>query len=231
MTSKKQIFLWKLVSHSCFYTIIWNRLCYSISGLIQISGLIFLCKVWSNNNKNMRLKWHLVIVVVQSLSHVWLFVTPWTAECQAFLSFTISWSLLKLMPIELVMLSNHLIFCHPLLLLLSIFPNIRVFSVSWLFASGGQSIGVSASASVLPMNIHCRFPLELTGLISLLSKGISRVFYSTTVWKHQFFSPLSSLWSNSHIHTWLMQRPQPWIYGPLSVEWYLCFLIYCLGLS
>ena len=127
MTSKKQIFLWKLVSHSCFYTIIWNRLCYSISGLIQISGLIFLCKVWSNNNKNMRLKWHLVIVVVQSLSHVWLFVTPWTAECQAFLSFTISWSLLKLMPIELVMLSNHLIFSHSLLLLPSIFPSIRVF--------------------------------------------------------------------------------------------------------
>ena len=90
---------------------------------------------------------------------------------------------------------------------------------------------VSASASVLPMNIHSRFPLELIGLISFLSKGISRVFYSTTVWKHQLFSLLSSLWSNSHIHTWLLQRLQPWIYGPLSTEWYLCFLIYCLGLS
>ena len=68
------------------------------------------------------------LVVVQSLSHVLLFVTPWTAACQAFLSFTISWSLLKLTSIELVMQSNHLILCHPLLLLPSIFPSTRVFS-------------------------------------------------------------------------------------------------------
>ena len=76
----------------------------------------------------------------------------------------------------------------PLLLLPSIFPSMRVFSMSWLFASGGQSIGVSASASVLPMSIQGWFPLGLTGLISLLSKGLSRVFSSTTIWKHQFFS-------------------------------------------
>ena len=113
----------------------------------------------------------------------------------------------------------------------SIFPSIRVFSVSWLFASGGQCIKALDLASVLPVNIQSWFPLELIGLISFLSKGISRVFYSTTVWKHQLFSLLSSLWSNSHIHTWLLQRLQPWIYGPLSTEWYLCFLIYCLGLS
>ena len=82
------------------------------------------------------------------------FATPWTAAHQASLSFTISWSLPKLMSIELVMPSNHLILCYPLLLLPSIFPSIRVFPMSWLLASGGQSIGASASASVLPMNIQ-----------------------------------------------------------------------------
>jgi len=82
-------------------------------------------------------------------------VTPWTAACQASLAITNSWSLLKIMPIEPVMPSNHLILCHPLLLPPSIFPSIRVFSnESVFFASGGQSIGVSASASVLPMNIQ-----------------------------------------------------------------------------
>ena len=100
--------------------------------------------------------------------HVWLFATPWTANCQTSLSFTISLSLLKLMSIELVMPSNHLILYHPLLLP-SKFPSIKSFPVSWLFALGGQSIGASASASasVLPMNIQGWFPLRLTTLISL----------------------------------------------------------------
>ena len=101
----------------------------------------------------------------QSLSHVQLFATPWTAACQASLSFTITQSLVKPMSIESVMPSNHLILCHPFLLLPSVFP--RVFSrVSWLFASCGQSIGASVSASVLPMNIEGWFPLGLTGWIS-----------------------------------------------------------------
>ena len=91
-------------------------------------------------------------VVIQLLSHVRLSVTPWTAARQARLSWTISQSLPKLKPIELVMLSNHLILCHPLLPP-SIFPSIRVFPVSQFFASGGQRIGASASSSVLPMNI------------------------------------------------------------------------------
>ena len=81
------------------------------------------------------------------------------------------------------------------------------FPMSWLFASGDQSIGVSASASVLPMSIQDRFPLGLTGLISLQSKGLSRVFSNTTVEKLQFFGAQSSLWSNSHIHTWLLEKP------------------------
>ena len=109
---------------------------------------------------------------VQSLSHVWLFATPCTAARQASLSITNSWSLLKLMSIESVMPSNHLILCCPLLFLPSIFPSIRVFPVSQFFASGGQSIGVSALASVLPVNIQDWFPLGWTGWISLQSKGL-----------------------------------------------------------
>ena len=118
---------------------------------------------------------------------VQIFAAPWTAARQASLSFTISWSLLKFMSIESVMPSSHLILCHPRLLLPSIFPSIRVFSVSHLFASCRQSIGASASASFLPVNSQGWFPLGLTGLISLMSKELSRVFSSITVWKHQFF--------------------------------------------
>ena len=106
--------------------------------------------------------------------------TPWTVAHQASLSITIPWSLLKHMSIESVMPSNHPILCHPLLLP-SIFPSIRVFPMGQFFTSGGQNIGTSASASVLPMNIQDWFPLGWTGWISLLSKGLSRVFSNTTV--------------------------------------------------
>ena len=142
-----------------------------------------------------------IVVVVQSLSHVQLFATPWTAACQAFLSFTSAWSLLKLMSTELVMPSNHLILCCPFSSCLPSFIASGSFLMSQFFASGGQSIGASASTSVLPMNIQGCFILGLTGLISLLSKGLSRVFSSTTVQKHQFFGAQLSLWFNSHIHT------------------------------
>ena len=123
---------------------------------------------------------------VQSLSHVRLFATPWTTACQTSLFITYSHSLLKFMPIESVMPSNCLILCRPLLLPPSIFPSIRVFSNKSVLHISGQSIGASASASVLPMNIQDWFPLGLTGWISLQSKGLSRVF-NTTVPKHQFF--------------------------------------------
>ena len=109
---------------------------------------------------------------VHSLSRVRLFATPWTAASQASLSIANSWSLLRLMPIELVMPSNHLILCHPLLLLQS-FPASGSFPMSQYVASGGQSIGVSAWASVLPMNIQDWFPLGWPGWISLLSKGLT----------------------------------------------------------
>ena len=130
---------------------------------------------------------------VQSLTHVRLFATPWTAARQASLSITNSQSSLKLIPIELVMPSNNLILCHPLLLLPSIVPSIRVFSVSQIFASGCQSIRVLASASVLSMNFQDWFPLGLTGWISLQSKALSRVFSNITVQTHQFFGTQLSL--------------------------------------
>ena len=130
---------------------------------------------------------------VQSLSHVQLFATPWTAAYQASLSIANSQSLLKFMSIESVMPSNHLILYHPLLLQLQSFPASGSFQMSQFFASGGQSIGVSALASVLPMNIQDQFPLGLTGCISLQSKRLSRIFSNTTVQKHQLFSAQLSL--------------------------------------
>ena len=94
----------------------------------------------------------------------------------------------------------------------SVFPSIRVcsfffFPMSQFFQSGGHSIGASASASFLPVNIQCWFPIGLTGLISLQSKGLSRVFSSTMIQKHQYFGAEPSMWSNSHIHTWLLEKP------------------------
>ena len=146
-------------------------------------------------------------VQFSSVSHVQLLATPWTAALQASLSITNSQSLLKLMSIESVKPSNHLILCC-LLLLLSIFPSIRVFSNESVLCIRRKSTGVSASTSVFPMNIQDWFPLGWTGWISLLSNGFSRVFSSPTVWKHlslRCFQP--SLWSVSHIHTWILEKP------------------------
>ena len=147
------------------------------------------------------------VIVVQQLSHVLLFVTPWTATPQAPLSSTISWSLLKLMSTESVMPSNHLILCCPLLLLTSIFPSIRIFSnesalhIKWpkyqSFCFGNN-----------PSN-------EYSGLISfrmdwfdlLADQGTLKSSPAPLGW-HQFFSAQPYLWSNSHIHTWLLGKPQ-----------------------
>ena len=151
--------------------------------------------IWHGPEKLPTLYHHLYFQFssVQSLSYVQLFVTPWAAAHQASLSITNSWSLLKLMSIELVIKSNHLVLCRPLFLLLSIFPSNRSFQMSQLFTSGGQSIRVSASTSVPPMNTQDWFPLGWTGCISLQSKGLSRVFSNTTVQKHQFFGTYLSL--------------------------------------
>ena len=117
--------------------------------------------------------------VFQPLSCVWLFATPWTAACQASLSFTVSWSLLKLMSIELMMPSNCLILCPPIPLLSSVFPSIRVFSNESAVCIRWSKYWTSAS--VLPVSIQ---GWGSTGLISLLSSGLSGVVSGTTIWKH-----------------------------------------------
>ena len=197
----------------------WARLCSSLSIPSQFPSLgsewnwpfpvLWSLMIFPNFLAHWVQHFNSIIVIVliwnrsdQSLSRVQLFATPWIAARQASLSITNSQSSLRLMSIELVMPSNHLILCCPLLLLPSIFPSIRVFPSSQFFSSGGQSNGVSASASVLPMNIQDWFPLGWTGWKSLQSKGLSRVFSNTTVQKHQFFGAPLSLYSNSHIHTY-----------------------------
>ena len=129
---------------------------------------------------------------------------------------SLSQELLKPMSTVWMMPSSHLVLCHPLLLLPSVFPSIRVFSMSQLFTSGGQSFGASASASVFLINIQGWFPLELTGLISLLSKKLSKVFCSTTIRKPQFFGTQPFIVSNSHIHTWLLT---PHSFDSMDLGW------------
>ena len=158
-----------------------------------------------------------VLVGGQSLSFIWLFVTPWTADVR-----------LPYPSLSPVACSNSCPlsqWCHPTISssvvpfssCLHSFPAPGSSLVSWLFASGGKSIWVSVSAPVLPANVHSWFSSELTGLISLQSKGLlSRVFSNTTFQKHQFFSAQPSLWSDSHIHTWLLEKPSFWLDRPLS---------------
>ena len=144
---------------------------------------------------------------VQLLSHVRLFRTPWIAARQASLSITISRSSLRVTSIESVMPSSHLILGVPFSSCPQSLPASESFPMSQLFAWGGQSTGVSASASVLLMNTQDWSPLEWAGWISLQSKGLSRVFSNTTVQKPQFFGAQPSSQSNSHIHTWPQEKP------------------------
>ena len=148
---------------------------------------------------------------VQTLSHVRLSMTPWTTACQPSLSITSCQRLPKTMSIELVIPSNHLILCHPLLLLPSIFPSIRVFS---------NESALCIRWPVLEFQLqHQSFQwTPRTGFISLQSKGLSRVFSNTTVQKHQFFGTQLSSQSNSHIHTWPLEKPWPWLDGPLLTK-------------
>ena len=143
---------------------------------------------------------------VQLLSYVWLFAVPWTTAHQASLLITNSQSLIKLMSVELVMPSNCFTLCCHLLLLPPIFPSIRVFSSESVLCIRWPEYW-SFSFNMSPsMNIQDWFPLGLTGLI-FQSKGLSRVFSNTAVQKHQFFGTQRSLLSNSHIHTWLLEKP------------------------
>ena len=148
-----------------------------------------------------------IVAVVQLLSSVWLLATPWAAAHQPSLCLWLT---------PEVCSNSCLLFwwCHP-----TTSSSVAPFSccqsflasvsfpVSWLFTSGGQSIGASASASVLSMSIQGWFPLRLSSLISLLSKGLLRLSSGTTAWNHQFFSTMPSLLSRSHNHTWLLGRP------------------------
>ena len=175
----RQIHLVKIVSvFICYFWEIcqsYNFLCFSFVGMFSL---------------------------VQLLSHVRRFVTPWTTACQASLSITNSWILLKPMCIELVMPSSHLIFCRPLLLTPSIFPSIRAFSnESALHIRVAKVLEFQLQNQFFLLNIQDLFPLGWIGWISLQFKGLSRVFSNTTVQKHQFFGAQLSSQSNSHIHT------------------------------
>ena len=160
------------------------------------------------------IKKFLSVSSVQSLSHVQLFVTPWTAARQASLSLTNSQSPPKSMSIESVMPSNHLILCHPLLLLPSIFPSIRVISNESALCIRWPKHW-SFSFNISPSNEHPGLisfrmdwsPLGWTGWNSLQSNGLWGVFSNTTVQKHQFFSAQLSSQSNSHIHIWPLEKP------------------------
>ena len=143
---------------------------------------------------------------VKSLSRVQFFVMPWTAACQASLSFTVSQSMLKLMSVELVVLSNCHILCLPLLLLPSILPSLRVFFNESALCIRWPKYW-SFSFSISPSN-------EYSGLVSfkidwfdlLAVQGTLKGLHSTTIWKHQFFGTQPLLWSNSHVHTWLLEK-------------------------
>ena len=166
-------------------------MCHFSLATFKILFIFFLCTISS----------------VQLLSHVWLFATPWAAARQAFLSITNSQSLLKFTSTQLVMPSNHLILCRLLLLPPLIFPSVRIFSrESVLRIRWPEYWGFSFSISLSN---------EYSGLISfrmdwldlLAVKGLSKVFSDTIVQKHQFFGTQLSLWSSSHIHTWLLEKP------------------------
>ena len=168
--------------------------------------------------------------VVQLFNRVWLFETPWTTACQASLSFIIALSLFKFMCIESVMLSNHLILCHPLLLLPSIFPSNKVFSndsalrIRWpKYWSLSFSVSLSNNYSgLISFRIDWFDLLAVKGTLkSLLQDHNSK---ASILWHSAFFMV-------SQICTWLPEKSWLWLYGPLLAKWYLCFLIHCLGLS
>ena len=159
---------------------------------------------WESNKRYIHVPFITTSASVQLVSCVRLFVTPWSAACQASLSITNSQSLLKLMSTESMMPSNHI--CCPLLLPPSIFPSISVFSNESVLHIRWPKCW-SFSFNISPSNEHQDWsPLRWTGWISLQSKGLSRVFSNTTVQKHQFFCTQLSL-SNSHIHTWPLEKP------------------------
>jgi len=159
-----------------------------------------ICIKWGKKNHDIGYRQSEVMLLL-SLGRVRLFVISWTTACQTSLSFTVSQSFLTLMSTVLMMPSTISSSVIPFSSCPQSFPTSGSFPKIQLLESGGQSIGVSASASVLPMHIQDWFPLGWTGLISLLTKRLSRVLSSTTTQKHRFFGTQPSLWSKSPIHT------------------------------
>ena len=168
---------------------------------------IYICTQWNTTQPS---------VQFSSVSQLCpILCDPMDWAYQASLSITNSQSLLKLMSIESVMTSKHLILCCPFLLLPSISPSIRVFSNESVLHIRWPKYW---SFSISPSNEYSGLISFRTDLISLKSKGLSRVFSNTTIQKHQFFGTQLSLWSNSHIHTWLLKKPQLWLHGLLLVK-------------
>ena len=206
---------WKPMQHSLIWLLFslhWP-LGYSLLSFYSWSGLQFPAWGFPTQGPNLHLPLSPTLLSsVQPLSRVWLFATPWTAAHQASLSITNSQSLLKLMSTESVMPSNHLFLCRPLLLLPSIFPRIGVFSLLCIRWPKYWSFNFSIN----PYN-------EYSGLISFRIDWFDllaipwRDFSNTTVQKHQFFGVQLSLWSNSYMHTWLLEKPKLLLDGPLWV--------------
>ena len=149
-----------------------------------------------------------LLFAVQSLSSVWLFAPPWTRAWQASLSFAISWILFKLMSTESVMLFIHFILCHPLLLLPSIFPSISVFFNEFALCIRWPKYW-HFSFSISPSNEYLgliSFRIDIDQFDLLVVWGTLKIFSSTVIWKNQFFVAQPSLWSNSHIHIWLLEK-------------------------
>ena len=178
------------------YKLVWNP---SHRKLVNLAVLLFL---YANGNNKSDFVWF--SCSVQLLSCVWLFVTPWTAACKASLSFTISQSFIRLMSVEDVMPSHPLSSPSPATFNLSQHQGLSQWVSSLHQAAKVLEFQLQ---QVFPVNIQDWFPLEWTGWISLQSKGLSRVFSNTTVQKNQFFGTQLSLESNSHIHTWLLEKP------------------------
>ena len=160
-----------------------------------------------------------------------LFATPWTPACQASLSITNSWSSLKFTSIESVMPLSHLILCRPLLLLPPIPPSIRVFSNESTLRMRWPKHW-SFSLSTIPSKEQLSLiSFRMDWLDVLAVQGTLKSFLNTTVQKHQFFGTQHSSQSNTHIHTWPLEKPQPWREGPLWAKECLCFWICPLGWS
>ena len=204
-----------IISWAKIWTVLWSTIKISENLFVTTAGFILIYiplnlpdgRGWLRGKLGLVLMGGAMLSSVQSLSPVRLFAIPWIAAHQASLSITNFWSSFKLIPIKSVMPSSHLILCHPLLLLPPIPPSIRFFSSESALLMRWPKYW-SFSFSIIPSNEHPGLiSYRMDGLDLLAVQGLSRVFSNTTVQKHQFFSTQLSSQSNSHIHTWLLEKP------------------------